>query len=165
MGVFLAVIVILSGLVLFQQYNQTQEFKRDILGQYIMSQHNISSYLTNAIEHNDKGNTEGFVISLHHASREFHIVTNIISNGTLLGQHVKFPQRIWIEHIHGMDMINDYFIKSLTEELTTHEIENIRVYAERMNWFTEHLHFEEIISGRSPQDILDDIELFLVKEM
>lgn len=158
----LTILLVITNLItvifLVLQYNENKVVKRDILGQYIMSQHSINSHLNNALEHYHDGNMEGFKDNLYLTSKEFLVVTKILGEGNPIGRHLSIPDSIWTSHWSDMNFINLSYQKALRGELSKEEIEEVNSYSKKMNLITEKLHYEKLISGKSAKQIVEKIE-------
>lgn len=150
----LATTLIITGLFV-NQYLQNQNIKRDLLGQYIVAQHNISSYLINAVYYHQAGNNENFITILYNIVGEFRAVDNIIAPGSLLGRHTNASDLMYTIHSSQKNFIMNTLDKAINEELSDEDINRIISFAEAMELYADLLDFEEIIPGNSPGQIIN----------
>ncbi len=155
--VLLAASLVITGLFI-NQYFQNQNIKRDLLGQYVIAQHNISGYLNDAVGYHLSGSNEYFIISLQKASGEFRAVDNIIAPGSLLGQHTNATDLMYTSHANQMSFVNDSLGMAVNNDLSEEDLRRIISFAEAMAYYTGLLDYGELIPGRSPDQIVSRID-------
>lgn len=158
--ILLAVNLVVSGLFI-NRHMQNLNIRRDLLGQYIVAQHNISTYMNDAAGYYRDGNTEDFVINLHKTAGEFQAVDYIISPGSLLGQHTEASGLMYTIHSSQKDFVSGSLEKVVTEELSEEDSIRIISFAAAMKHYADLLDYYEIIPGSRPDQIVSRIDEIL----
>lgn len=153
----LAINLIIAALFV-SQYLQNQNIKRNLLGQYVLAQHNISSNLNDAVVYQQAENNQNFIISLHKAASEFQTVDIIIESNSLLGQYTDASDLMYTIHSSQMDFIADSLDRAVNEELNNEDINRIISFEEAMEYYTDLLDYDVIIPRSSPGRIISRID-------
>ena len=139
-------------------YFQIQGINKDLLGKYILVQHNISEYLNNAVDAYNAGDNDSLIINLHYASGEFLAVEKIIAPGTSVGHHTNASELMYSIHSSQKNFIADFLEKALNEALSEKDISRLFSFAKAMDHYAGLLDYDEITSERSPRRIVSIID-------
>ena len=152
--ILLAASLVMTGLFV-SQYVQNHNIKRDLLGQYVIVQHNISGYLNDAVSCQRSGNKESLIISLQKASGEFRAVDNIMS---LLRRHTSATDVMYTIHASQMAFVTNSVDKAVKDDLSEEDLRRIISFAEAMTHYAGLLDYDALIAGSSPDQIVSRID-------
>lgn len=160
--IFLVILNVVIGVLLFQKDQENKAMKQELIRQYIQSQTNITQLLELALENYDKGDMEASFSNLKHAHKEYQMAYEIMANLSL-GKHLDPPftlSRFARESMNLLSMTLDLFYQ---REIGEQEINDIRMLAEDMKRYTEKIHYDQLITGKSQEEILEELEGFYNK--
>jgi len=159
---WLTIILLIANLVLaglfINQYQQNQNIKQSMLGQYIIAQHNISDHLNDAVEHHIAGNNNAFITSLQKTAGEFRAIDKIIAPESLLGRHINSSDLMYTIHANQMNFINESLDKAVKDNLNDEDLSRIITFAEAMEYYAGLLDYNKLVPGNRPDRIISRID-------
>jgi len=160
--IFLVLLNVVTGVLLFQKDQENKAMKQELLRQYIQSQQSITQLLDLALESYDEGDVDSSFSHLKHAHIEYQVANEVLANLSL-GKHLDPPYTLSNFAREGMILLSITLDRFYQREVQEKDINDIQMLAEDMKRYTEKIHYDQLVTGEHQKKIFEELEGFYDK--